>query len=80
VSERSADTLSAVLVVLGLVCGIVAFVFRPFLFGALGTLLVSIAMIATPRQRSLVGIAMLVVGAGFLVGASIAAGTGRDLY
>ena len=79
-SERSADTMAGVLVVLGLVCGVVALVFRPFLFGALGTLLVMIAMIATPRQRGLVGIAMLVVGVGFLVGASIASGTGRALY
>jgi hypothetical protein len=80
VSERSADLLAGVTVVVGLICGLLAFVYRPFLFGALGTLMLGIAMVATPRQRRLVGIAMWVVGVGFLVGASIAAGTGRALY
>ena len=79
-SERSADLLATVAVVAGLLCGLIAFVYKPFLFGALGTFLLGVAMISTQRQRQLVGIAMWVVGIGFLVGASIAAGTGRALY
>ena len=74
------DTAAMVMVGLALVFGVIQWIYLPFLFGPAALVSLIVAVMLSPRPRSLYTVASLLITIGFVVGASFAAGTDRSLY
>jgi hypothetical protein len=78
--RSSSELVAGALVVLALVGAVIAFFYRPFVFAPAGMLALLISILLTPRYRTLVGAAIVLLSVSFVVGGSIAAATDRALY
>ena len=76
----ASDTAAMVLVGLALVMGIVQWIWLPFLFGPAALLALVVAVMLSPKHSALYTVVGMVIMVGFVVGASIASGTGSSLY
>lgn len=78
--KRASDSVAGFLFVLGLVAAIVTLIYRPFLFGPIGALVVLVGALMSGKYRRVGLAAAVIVATCFVIGAGIAVWYSRALY
>ena len=77
---RTTELFAGLFTLIALAAGVIEIFYRPLAFGALGLLALMIAIMMTPKYRTLNAVGLALLSIGFVVGAAIAVALENPLY